>query len=517
MDSASLKREIAALRKTVEQQRAETEALKSQLAWFQRQLFGRKSEARLVDSADPQQLGLFNTDQAEEPKPQSEEITYTRRKKGRDGAVTDQGLRFDDSIPVKVIPIPAPELHGADRDDYEVVGEKVSRRLAQRPGSYVIIEYRRPVVKRKSDQKLYAPAAPTAVFDRTMADVSLLAGMLVDKFRYHLPLYRQHQRLRAAGVSVSRSTLTNYVQRSIELLVPIYDAQWEHIVSGRVISVDETPIKAGRRRGRSPREPGQMKQAWFWPVYGEEDEVCFSWSPTRATSHIEEHLSGFDGVLLSDGYTAYDRFTKAKDSIVHAQCWAHARRYFERAEDSDPSAAVALDKIGAIYQVEREIRERRLEGDKLLRHRVDHAKPLVEGFLAWCRTERMRGDLIESAPLTKALKYAIKHGPQLQVYLGDPDVPIDNNHLERAIRTIAMGRKNWLFCWTELGARYVGVIQSLITTCILHQADPFTYLVDVLQRVATHPAGREEELTPRCWKELFSGQPLRSDLELIVG
>ncbi|WP_226859586.1 IS66 family transposase, partial [Acidithiobacillus caldus] len=131
----------------------------------------------------------------------------------------------------------------------------------------------------------------------------------------------------------------------------------------------------------------------------------------------------------------------------------------------------------------------------------------------WCHQQRQRMDLLNSDPLAKALVYAENHQAQLKVYLNDPEVPIDTNHLERALRVIPMGRKNWLFCWSEVGARHVGIIQSLLTTCRLHHVDPYTYLVDVLQRVALHPARDVEALTPRVWKDRFANNPLRSDLD----
>ena len=133
------------------------------------------------------------------------------------------------------------------------------------------------------------------------------------------------------------------------------------------------------------------------------------------------------------------------------------------------------------------------------------------------RTRRQRLDRVDSDPLARAITYAEKHHSALKVYLGNPDVPIDTNHLERALRVIPMGRKNWLFCWTEVGARQVGIVQSLLTTCRLQGVDPYTYLVDVLQRVSLHPARDVIELTPRVWKQRFAAHPLRSDLDRVHG
>jgi transposase len=500
----------ARLRADYDQLREERDALKQQLDWFKRQLFGRKSEKRLVEHADQLDLGQLLGDAVppSEPEP-TEKITYTRRKgkQRRDEDVTDSGLRFDERVPIETIELSAPQLQGQDADQYEVIDYKITRRLAQRPGSYVVLEYRRPLIRDKHRSTLMEVPAPSAVFDNSLADVSLLAGVLVDKFLYHLPLYRQHQRLADAGITLSRATLTNYARRAIGLLEPIYDAQWQHILQSKVLAMDETPIKAGKA-GK-----GKLKQTWYWPVYGEADEICFSWSRSRGKAHVVDQLGDFAGILLSDGYAAYNAYAKTRPKVTQAQCWAHTRRYFERAQDSDPAANEALEIIGALYQVEAQIRERELTDQAKLDYRSQHALPIVDAFFGWVHSQRQRTDLVNSAPLSKALVYADNHQAQLRVYLGDPAVAIDTNHLERALRVIPMGRKNWLFCWSEVGAEQVGIIQSLLSTCRLHDVDPYVYLVDVLQRIALHPAKDVEQLTPRCWKTLYADNPLRSDLE----
>ena len=501
---------IHSLQAALEAAQTEIAALKQQLDWFKRQLFGRKSEKRIIEHPDQLDLSALLGDAPPPTGPEpTEEITYRRRKRKQRNAddVTDTGLRFGPDVPIEVIELSAPQLESPEADQYEVIDHKISRRLAQRPGSYVVLEYRRPVLRHKPSRQLMEVPAPSAMFEGSLADVSLLAGILVDKFAYHLPLYRQHQRLKDAGITLSRSTLTNYTQRAIELLGPIVDTQWQHILQSKVLAMDETPIKAGRKK------KGQMQSAWYWPIYGEDDELCFTWSSSRGSAHIEQQLAGFEGVLLSDGYAAYDRYARNKPQITQARCWAHTRRYFERAHKSDPAAQEALTLIGGLYRVEQQIREKDLEGQKKLDYRSRHALPIADAFFAWRHQQRQRMDLVNTDPLAKALVYADNHQEQLKVYLGDPDVPIDTNHLERALRVIPMGRKNWLFCWSEVGAKHVGIIQSLLTTCRLHNVDPYTYLVDVLQRVALHPARNVIELTPRVWKECFADNPLRSDLE----
>lgn len=504
----SLLEKIDQLTKQLQAQQEQNSELKHQLDWFKRQLFGEKSEKRLIDA--PGQGDLL----AGEAKPplsaERETITYQRRKGKKrrdDDCVTDAGLRFDDSVPVETI-----EMTAADIDPdtpAEKISEKVTYRLAQRPGSYVILKYVRSVIKQ--DGVLISVPAPDNVLEKSFADVSFLAGMLVDKFCYHLPLYRQHQRLAQAGITVSRGTLTELSKRAIALLEPIVDAQREHILQSRVLAMDETPIKAGRK------QKGKMRQGYYWPVYGDADEIVFSYAPSRASAHVPAILGEtFHGTLVTDGFAGYEKYAAKTADCTHAACWAHSRRCFDKALKAEPEAAgEALALIGELYRFEKEIRTKHLTGLNKLEYRRDHSLPAVRKFWTWCKDQRQRPDLLPSNPLAKALGYVWARREALEVYLADPEVPIDTNHLERALRPIPMGRKAWLFCWTELGARHVGLIQSLLVTCRLHGVHPYTYLVDVLQRISQHPAKQVIELTPREWKTRFADNPLRSDLEYL--
>jgi transposase len=390
-------------------------------------------------------------------------------------------------------------------EDYEVIGEKVTHRLAQRPASYVVLKYVRPVVKLKSDKVVSHPA-PSGVFDRSFADVSLVAGILVDKFQYHLPLYRQHQRLAAGGITISRQTLTNLVARAADLLAPVYYAQLSSILQSKVLAMDETPIKAGQA------SKGKLHQGFFWPLYGDKDEVAFPYGATRALTQAQEILGEFAGTLVTDGYGVYSRYTSKVTGVSHATCWAHTRRKFIEAENLEPRRCQkALEYIRVLYEIEESIRE--CESEDILRAPRERSLPVVEEFFEWLGTELSDLTILPSSPFSKAASYAIERKDSLCVYLSDAAVPIDTNHLERALRPIPMGRKNWLFCWTEVGAEYVGKIQSLIVTCRLHGINPYTYFVDVLQRVSITKASDVADLTPIRWKELFAHQLLKSALE----
>lgn len=492
--------------------RDENQQLKDRVAWFERQVFGSKSERRVMDNPHQPSLLTEPTETPAEPEPTVKVPGYERgkTKKNRpDDCTTDSGLRFSDEVPVETIRVVSEELKGPQADDYEVIGTQITHKLAQQTASYVVLRYETLVFKRKGTDQAQTTPMPDQVLERSIADVSLLAGLLVDKFQHHLPLHRQHQRMSQMGITVSRASLTNWVKRAIELLRPIVEAQCRHILLSKVLAMDETPIKAGRKH------KGKLKQGWFWPLYGEDDEVVFTYSESRGRQHIESVLKQqFTGTLISDGYSAYTRYASQTQGVTHAQCWVHSRRYFVNAQERDPDATeVALESMGQLYQVEKSIVTQNLSGDKKHQYRLEHSKPIVDTFFDWCHQQCQRTDLIPSHPTTKALNYVMSREVELRVFLENPDVPLDTNHLEREIRPIPLGRKNWLFCWTELGAEHVGLIQSLISTCRLHQINPMTYLVDVLQRISQHPASKIDELTPRLWKELFADNPLRSPLD----
>ncbi|BBP45639.1 transposase [Thiosulfatimonas sediminis] len=517
-DATDLAQQNALLREQLALQAETIAKLEHQLDWFKKQLFGPKSEKQVFDL--PQQASLFQSEQAMRPdtsvdEPKRTIQAYQRgtgKKQRDDDCLNDTGLRFSADVPVEVIEQQPPELSGPDADLYDIIAIKTTYRLAQRASSYVVLKFERPVIRRKGcNPKLITTPAPLNVLDNSLADVSLLAGVLVDKFQFHLPLYRQHQRLMQAGITVSRSTLTNLVKRSIDLLKPIVDAQTDNVLRSRVLAMDETPIKAGHQ-GRTGSQKGKMKSGWFWPLYGDADEVVFTYASSRGRLHIETVLKDqFNGTLLSDGYSAYARYVETQQGVTHAQCWVHARRYFIDAQKAHPERATdALQQIAQIYRNEEVIQTQGLTDEKKRQYRLDHSKPVVDHFFTWCEEQLDNPQLVPSDPLTKALNYVLGRTASLKVFLKDPQVQPDTNHLERALRPIPMGRKNWMFCWTELGAEHLGLIQSLISTCKLHEVNPYTYLVDVLQRIGRHPAKDVVDLTPRVWKTRFADAPLRA-------
>jgi len=489
------------------------EQLRQQNNWLMRKVFGEQSERRLhIDPADQLWLGESIQGEATVAEGATAIVAHTRKHGGKqrsDDHVLPHGLRFDDRVPVITEMIPNPMDGIWEADEYTVVGEKETYHIAQKPSSYCITKTIRQTYKHNTTGEFSCADAAAGVFERSCADASFLANTMIDKFVYYMPLYRQHQRLQAAGIEINRGTLTALCQRSAELLRPVYDALLASILSGDVVTMDETPIKAGKQK------KGKMRQGYFWPIYGEDDEIVFHYASTREHRHVQALLGDFSGTLLSDGYEAYAAYARNNDQVTHAQCWRHCRRGFERAQESEPGAGgEALAMIGALYRHEQIIRDKKLCGEKKRVYRMQHSEPIVQAFWRWCDAQCQRGDLLPSSPLAKALKYAMSRQVSLQVFLSDQDVPIDTNHLERGLRAIPMGKKNRLFCWTEIGAERVAAIQSLLVACKLHGVNPYTYLVDVLQRISEHPASQVVDLTPRVWKTKFSHAPMKSDLVL---
>jgi transposase len=173
----------------------------------------------------------------------------------------------------------------------------------------------------------------------------------------------------------------------------------------------------------------------------------------------------------------------------------------------------ALEQIAKLDKEEAQIRALGVDGVAKLAHREEYSKPLVDAFFAWLKQTVITAVILPTNPFGQAARYALEREGGLRGFLANPDVPLDTNQLERELRPVALGRKNWLFCWTEVGARQVGIIYRVLASCRLQGVDPYVYLVDVLQRVDTHAALEVQLLTPRLWKEPFADHPLRSDLD----
>lgn len=474
------------------EQKAEIANLKARVAWFERQVFGQKTERLLPQ--DPCQSTLFDVPETPPAEPTSVKSYERSARKNPSNTGIENGVRFDESVPVDEVIVYPEEVKGLAAGAFEVIGEKVTERLVQIPTQYRVKRTIRKTIKLKEQHTLHTAPAPASVIERSFADVSFLAGMVTDKFQYHLPLYRQHQRLTAAGVHVSRGHLTTLTHRTLELLEPIYYAILSAITTSEFVSMDETPIKAGRR------EKGQMKTAYFWPVFAQ-DDVAFVYSSSRGHKVVAEVLAKGCKKLLSDGYSAYERYAESRQELVHAQCWAHVRRkFFDAKEHSAPECENVLRCIRLLFEIEQSAQD--AEPETILSIRREHSLGVVNELFTYFDKLWFEQMVDKVSLLGKAVAYARKREQALRQFLHHPDIPLSNNHVERAIRPVALGRKNWMFCWSEVGAKYAAIAFTLIECCKLHEVDPWRYLIDVLQRIDSHPARNVHQLTPNHWKAM---------------
>ena len=512
-----------AARKDVTSLTQEIASLRRQIEWFKRQLFGATSERQTVRTPE-QGRDMFEAagvesgaetapssddDAQDDPSTgagQAEEKKKRKRgKKKRGPAVNDSGLRFDADVPVQDVYLEPEGLDGIPGDELEKVGEHVVCKLVTRRETSHVARFIMPIYKRRETNAFLPVPTPPSVFESSCVDVSFIARMLIDKFIWHMPLNRQHRRLSADGIEVSRSSLRGWVRRAIDLLCPLAEAQWRSVLASDVIMMDETYLRAGRI------SRGKMRRGVLWPVLGDRGEIVFHYRPDRQHHHVGGILGDWSGVLHSDGYGAYAAWSEAMSGrVAHALCWAHTRRKFEGCKDHEPEhAGRALALIAKMYLTEREARADGTSGVALLAARHKLLAPAMAAFWEWHGTMLAR-DWLPKDPFYQALCYAGERRAGLEVCLGHAGVRLDTNELERQIRPIATGRRNWLFAWSEAGARDIATIQSLLLTCQLQCVDVWTWLVDVLQRVALHPARLVEELTPRRWPDVFGAAPLGS-------
>ena len=334
------------------------------------------------------------------------------------------------------------------------------------------------------------PPAPPRPIPGSYAGPGLLAQVLVSKYDDHLPLYRQAEIYRRGGVDLARSTLCDWVGGATALLEPVASAIRRSVLSQGYVQADETPVTV------QDGPEGRPKKAYFWAYRGGESrEVFFDFRTGRGREGPSEILAGFRGTLQVDGYPGYDESARNNDLTV-AGCMAHARRKFHEALDSAPrEASLALVLFRRLYKVEEEARDLSLE--ERARLRQEKSVALMADLKA--AVERFAAEATPGSRIGKACTYAINQWPFLEVFLTDPRVEIDNNSIERHLRSVAVGRNNWLFCGNEEGGRRAATAYTIIESCKAAGVEPLAYLTDVLTRLPGLPPERAAEFTPRAW------------------
>ncbi len=362
-------------------------------------------------------------------------------------------------------------------------------------------------------EKIVQPSAPTRPIRRGMIGSGLLAHILVSKFDDHLPLYRQAEIFARLGADIPRSTLIDSCGQGVATLRPLSELIKSEIMRADRLHVDDTPIKVldPSRRTADPMTRA-VKEGRIW-VYVRDDRpwggsdppgAVYYFSPDRRGEHPQRHLAAFSGVLLADAYGGFNKlYAPGADGayrIREAACWAHLRRDFHDLwkTTGSPIAREALDRIGALYDIERDIAGKSAE---MRRHvRQHHSRSRVDEFRIWCEAQLLR--IPGKGDLAKAMRYALNRWPAFTLFLEDGRVAIDNNAAERAIRPIAIGRKNYLFAGSDAGGETIADAMTIIETAKFAGLNPEAYLADVLARINDHIVTRLHELLPWNWKPL---------------
>lgn len=382
------------------------------------------------------------------------------------------------------------------------IGDDVTERIDCQPSSlfvnaYVRPKYACPDCNCDGCGVKQAPA-PEGPIERCEADAGMLAKVIVDKFEHHMPLYRQEQMLERSGVAVSRQTMADWMEGCAKVLTPLYELKRQQMLKHDLVLNDDTTVDM-----RDGPEPG-IRTARFWATVGGEDlkYTLYNFTLGRGADGPEEFFKGYRGYFVSDAYAGYNGLFKASSEtppdIINAACWAHARRYFVRAQDTAPRAGMdILSMIALLYKIEAEIKH--LSPDEKKAVRQKKSKVIIDGRIKPWLEAGLTAHLPQSE-MRKAIGYSLGIWQELQTYLLDGRIPIDNNLAENAIRPIALGRKNWLFVGSETGGHTAATLMTFTATCRKNKINTWAYLKDVLQRINTHPAKRLHELLPDQWQ-----------------
>lgn len=507
---AALQAENARMSATLQAHEQLVQALRLRIAKLQKQAFGKSSEKiereiaqlelaleDLLVAAAEQRDGPVEDDEPAAVDAPAAEAKSRRRPRVSDATPRERRELDPGSC--------CPDCGG----DLRVVGEDVSELLDLVAAHMKVIQIARVKKSCRRCEKMVQPAAPSRPISGSMAGPGLLAQILVSKFDDHLPLYRQHEIYARMGADIPDSTLLDWCGRAMKVLAPVIERIEAEVMAAPVLHADDTPIRVLDRSRRDRGLGKGVKQGRVWAYVSDQRPwagtappgVVYRFSPDRKGEHPQRHLHGSGGILQADAYAGFNPLYAARpdgsSQFREAACWAHLRRDFHDVWETTKSeiAREALDRIGKIYDVEREIAGQSAELRQAARQQ--HSRPMVDAFQAWAEAQLLR--IPGKSDLAKAIRYGLSRWSSFELFLEDGRVGIDNNPAERAMRPIGIGRKNWLFAGSDSGGETLARAMTLIETAKMNGLDPQAWLADILDRIHDHKINRLDELLPWQW------------------
>ena len=453
------------------------------VANLQRMLFGSKRE-RFVNEDVAQLLLSFeefaSQETLEDETPVKEKITYEREKPSKHAGRN----KLPENLPVVEEIIEPADL----TEDMVKMGEEITEILEYTPAQFFKRRIIRPKYVNKKTQEIKIAELPSRPIEKCLAGNSVLTQILVSKYVDHLPLYRQQQIFKRADIEIAPSTIDSWVAQSGNLLVPLYDRMVEILKNQRYIQADETTLKV-----LDKDKKGETHLGYLWVYHAVLSKLCiFDYQKGRGTGAPRQMLTDYRGALQTDGYKVYDHYCLSKE-ITHLACWAHARRYFEKALTQDQKrASYVLTEIQKLYAIERKTTD--LTARERHAIRLDEALPIINELGKWLHRER--NAVLPKSLMGKAIEYCTKLWSSLMTYLENGDYHIDNNAIENKIRPVALGRKNYLFAGSHNAAQRTAMFYTFFANCKLNNVNPEKWLNKVLEVIADYPCNKLQDLFP---------------------
>ena len=475
-------------------------ALLEQIKVLQKMLFGKKSERFIEDLADQYLPGF---EPSLDQQPQEEIVSISAHEKRKAKSTPINTISYPDDLPVETVVLDLKDEEKIDLTSGKPlvkIGEEITKRLAVKPSQFFIKQIVRCkyAVANNPDEGIKIPSLPDTILNRPSCDESFIGDVIVKKFCDHLPLNRQSEILTRQKIYVSRQTLSNYVNKVAEALNPLYYLMKKQVLDSGNIFVDETPV--------DELAPGKGKtdQGYVVTVVGglslNPENRFYLYFPDRKHSNFNQLLDDYKGVLHSDKYQAYQTIA-SKKTLTWCPCYSHIRRKFIEAEGADQKLRViGLDILQRLFKIEENAAA--LTEQERLEIRRMKSEPLIDELINLASSNI--GKVLPKSKLGQAFGYLLGLKPYLKNYLNHPMARLDNNVAERALRPVAIGRKNWLFVGSEASGQNTAILLTFAQTCRALKINPYEYFEDVLRQFQSHPYNKLEELLPENWKKLHN-------------